>query len=381
MDKYKILVTSASGIETVTKKELIRLGFDNPKAINGSFTLDGDALSVARLNMFLRTADRVYIKLTEFKAETFDELFDGVYDFPWEDFLTVKGAFIVDGKSRESKIFALSASQKIIKKAIIQRLSDKTKTAFFPETAEKYLIEFAIYQDTVSLLLNTSGVGLHKRGYRDRVGVAPIKETIAAAMLMLSDFGYEEPFVDVFCGSGTIVIEGVRQAFNIASGILRDFDYTKWEKFDKSVYDLAKTEALDKERRDRKTNFKGYDIDPDAVKLARRHAKNAGLDDIIRFDTQDVADFSSLYSGGTIVTNAPYGSRSLDVEEARNVYKDFGKAFKKLENWSCFLLTSDSEFEKCFGKKADKNRKLYNSNMECRFYEYFKDRSKIIKGN
>ena len=380
MDKYDITVTSASGIEAVTKRELTRLGFNEPKAINGSFSLRGDALSIARLNMFLRTADRVYIKLTEFKAETFDDLFDGVYSFPWEDILNPKGAFIIDGKARESKIFALSASQRIVKKAIIRRLSDKTGTTYFPETAERYLIDFTIFKDEVTILLNTSGAGLHKRGYRDMVGIAPIKETIASAMLMYSDFGYEEPFADVFCGSGTIVIEGARQALNIAPGILRGFDYTKWQKFDSTVYELARKEAIDNEKRDKKIDFIGYDISPQAVKLAKRHVRNAGLDGVIDFYTRDVADFSSDKSGGTIVTNAPYGSRSLDITEARNVYKDFGKAFKKLDNWSCFLLTSDTEYEKYFGKKADKNRKLYNSNKECRFYEYFKDRSKIIKG-
>lgn len=379
MDNFGITVTSASGIESATKRELTRLGIENPKANNGSFNIQGDMLTVARLNMFLRTADRVYIRIAEFSAGNFDELFDGVYNIPWEEIVNPNGQFIVDGKSKESALFAISACQKIVKKAIINRLSDKVGLSYFPENQERYLINFTIFRNTVTILLNTSGVGLHKRGYRDRLGVAPIRETLASAMLMFSDFGYEEPFHDVFCGSGTIVIEGAMQALNIASGVFREFDYQKWQKFDNGVYNLALQEAKDKERWDRKINFHGSDIDRKAVNLANHHAQKSGLGDRLTFEVMDVANFTSSESGGTIVTNAPYGSRSLDIEEARATYKDFGKAFKKLDNWSCFLLTSDTAFESAFGKKCDKNRKLYNADMQCRLYGYYKDRSKIVK--
>lgn len=368
---YEITVTAASGVESVTKRELVRLGVEEPRALSGAITFPGDDLLVARCNMFLRTADRVYIGAGSFKAETFDQLFDGVAEIEWETFLPPDAQILVDGKSVKSKLFALSACQSVVKKAILKRLSLAYRRTDFPETGARFTVEFSILKDVVRLYLNTSGVGLHKRGYRDLVGRAPLKETLAASLLLLSDFYHARPFADPFCGSGTLVIEGARIAQNIASGINRSFDYQNWRFFDQNAYALALEEARDTECRSRKLDFVGSDIDPRAIKLARRHAERAGVGSAVRFEVKDVKDFKSDLGDGVIVTNPPYGERLLDVKGAQGLYRTLGSVCRRLDNWSVFVLTSEPSFEAHFGKKADKNRKLYNSNKECRYYMYY----------
>ncbi len=368
----KITVTSASGVEAVTKKEIRKLGYGDAPSINGAITFDADLSAVSRCNMFLRTADRVYITLKEFTAVTFDELFDGVYSIPFEDYFEKDACVLVDGKCVKSVLFATTASQKIVKKAISKRLCEKYKVSYLAETGTQYKVEFSIFKDRVMINLNTSGQGLHKRGYRDFVAKAPIKETLASAMLMLSDFSYSEEFFDPFCGSGTFVIEGAMQALKIAPGKFRDFDYQNFAFIDKKYYQTALEEALDNEDLTKKLNFHGADIDKKAIDLAVRHAKNAKLDGKIRFNVADIKDFSSKNANGAIVTNPPYGDRILEKKEVLELYKTFGKVVKNLDNWSVYLITPEEEFEKAFGRRADKNRKLYNSNKECRFYEFFR---------
>lgn len=370
MSNYNIVVTVASGIESITAKELKALGFDNPKAIDGSFNLVGDESAIARLNMFLRTGERVYIKLCEYFADTFDELFDGATSFPWEDFIAPNDRIIVNGKSKKSMLFSVSSCQSVLKKAILQRLSNRYHISYFPEDGNLFDIEFSLKDDNISLLLNTSGLGLHKRGYRDLVGVAPIKETLASAMLLLSNFDGERPFIDPFCGSGTILIEAARIALNIASGKLRKFDYQNWDFFDKQVYDKVMQEAFDKET-PKELRFSGFDIDKSAVALALRHANNAGISDKVHIQVQDVKNLRSRFKNGCIVTNPPYGERLLDAREVNPLYRTLGEVFRSLDNWSIFVITSAPQFEKYFGMRCDKNRKLYNADMECHFYQYF----------
>lgn len=370
-DKIKITVTCASGVEKVTKKEIFRLGYGDVPAINGTLTFDGDTLAVARCNVNLRTADRVYINLAEFHAETFDCLFDGVYGIRWEDFIPADGNIAVNGKCVKSKLFAVSACQSIIKKAIANRLMKKYRLNSLGEYGALYEVCFSVFKDTVTVMLNTSGQGLHKRGYRDMVGIAPVKETLAAALLLYSDFYHTEPLADPFCGSGTLIVEGARIALNIAAGKDREFAFNRWKNFDKKYYEVALAEATDKEKRDRKIEFFGSDIDPKAVKLAKRHAERAGVDEKVRFDCKPVKSFFTDLSGGTIVTNPPYGIRVYDKREAEQCYKDFGEAFKKLDGWSAFVITAANNFERYFGKKCDRERKLYNSNTECRYYCYY----------
>ncbi len=375
-DKFDITVTCASGVEKVVKSELVRLGYENAPALNGALTFSGDALAVARCNLFMRAADRVYIKAAEFNATTFDGLFENAESVDWESFFPSDAKITVNGKCVKSTLFAVSSCQSIIKKAIVTRLSRVYKINRLSETGAHYEVEFSIFKDTACLYINTSGVGLHKRGYRDLVGIAPIKETLASALILLSDFYKTRPFADPFCGSGTIAIEAARIAMNIGGGVGRRFAFNEWKNFDPKVFDLAFTEALDKENRSVKLEIMASDIDPKAIKLAKRHAERAGVLDKIKFSVSDVKNFKSDLSCGTIVTNPPYGERVYDKDEAEACYKSLGKAFKGLDNWSAFVITSAKNFEKHFGKKADRERKLYNSNRECKYYYYYGDKIK-----
>lgn len=370
-DKLNLIITCASGVEKVVKSELTRLGYPSAPAINGAITFEGDLSAVARCNINLRSADRVYIKISQFVATTFDELYDGVSAINWADYLPKDSKILVNGKCVKSKLFAISACQSITKKAIISSLSKAYNIRHFSEDGAEYGVEFSIFRDEVTIMLNTSGVGLHKRGYRDLVGIAPIKETLASALLLMSDFYWERPFVDPFCGSGTLVIEGAKIALNIAPNLQRKFAFNNWKNFDKNLYNLAKEEALDKQCLDRKIDFSGFDIDSKAIKLAKRHAERAGVLDKVNFSVRDVKDLEITKPKGTIVTNPPYGERVYDIREAEQCYKHLGTALKGQDGWSTFVITKAKTFERYFGKKADRERKLYNSNMECKYYYYY----------
>ena len=371
MKTYDVMITCASGVEGILKKELRGLGFFDTKAVDGKITLTATSTDIARFNMFLNTAERVLIVLKSFYADTFDMLYDGIKSIPFGDIFPYNARIIVNGKSKKSKLFALSSCQSIIKKAIVSTLVDRYHRHIFPETGETYRFEFFINNDIVTFALDTSGSGLHKRGYRDLVSEAPIKETLASSMLLLSDFSSDRAFVDPFCGSGTIAIEATRLALNIAPGKLRDFDYKKWDFFDSNTYDLALQEALDKETLDKKLRFSAFDIDKNAISLAMRHAKRAGVDKYLHIQTQDVKDLRSRYAGGTIVTNPPYGERLLEKKDAEKLYSTLGTVWKNLDDWSIFVITACDTFEKAFGKKSDKNRKFFNANLTCHYYQYF----------
>lgn len=379
-DKIKITVTCASGVEKVTKKELYRLGYGDVPAINGALTFDADRLAVARCNLNLRTADRVYISVAEYTADNFDALFDGASQVYWEDYLPEDARVIVNGKCVKSKLFAVSACQSVLKKAIANRLMKKYRLTSLGEYGAEYEVVFSVFKDTVTLMINTSGQGLHKRGYRDLVGIAPIRETLASALILYSDFYYGKPLADPFCGSGTIAIEGARIALNIASGKNRKFAFNEWKNFDKKHYRLAYEEAVDNERLDRQIQIFGSDIDGKAIKLCSRHAERAGVKGRINFSVCGVKDFKSELSDGAIVTNPPYGIRVYDKEQAELCYKEFGEAVKGLNNWSVSVITAAKNFERCFGKKCDREKKLFNSNTECRFYQYYPQNKYIDKG-
>ena len=366
-----ITATCASGVECVLKKEIERLGYGEHPAENGAITFSGDMFSVAEANINLRTAERVYIKVAEFTAETFDQMFDGTKNTKWEDFIPKNAKIIVNGKCVKSKIFAISDSQKIIKKAIADRLCGVYKINYLPEDDSTYEVDFSLYKDKLTLLLNTSGTGLHKRGYRDLVGIAPIKETLASSLLLMSDFYYKRPFFDPFCGSGTFVIEGAMIALNIAPGINRKFAFNDWKNFDENAYTMALEKAKDNEKRDREINFCGSDVDPKAIKIAKHHALNAKIGEKVKFFTSDIKDFSPKTDVGTIVCNPPYGKRVYDKKEAEECYKNLGDRLKNYPGWSAFVITEANNFEKCFGRRADRNKKFYNSNIECRYYFYY----------
>ncbi len=377
-DTPEIAISCASGVEKVLKSELKRLGYGELPVVNGTCTFRGNLYDVANLNVNLRTADRVYIKLAEFTAEDFDTLFEGVRNIDLEKYLPENAKIIVNGKCVKSKLFAVSACQSIVKKAIVVRLTEKYKVNRLNENGALYEISFSIFKDVVTLLLNTSGAGLHKRGYRDLVGIAPIKETLGSALILLSDFYYQKPFADPFCGSGTLVIEATKIALNIAGGINRRFAFNEWTNFDQKYYSLAFEKAKDNEKRDRKIEIYGSDIDPKAISISARHAERAGLQKYIKFERKDVKDFYLPYSNGTIISNPPYGERVYDKRDADECYKSLRHAYDKLDDWSMFVITSAKNFEKQFGIRADRERKLYNSNKECKFYYYYKKQGEKI---
>ncbi len=367
--KLQIEVAVASGIEAVTKRELVRLGY-NPSGANfGRIVFEGNFVDVARANMFLRTANRVRVVISQFEANTFDELFDNVYALPWGDVLPKDAKIVVDAKSTKSALFALSSVQSITKKAIISKLSTSYNTTTFAENGAKYALEVSIVQNVATLTLDTSGDGLHKRGYRTYLGEAPIRETLASAMIQLSVWNPDRALIDPFCGSGTIPVEAAMIACNVASGINRNFAYESFANAP-NVRPIVQQEAENLVDMSKEVHIAGYDVNPDAIKLSLKHAERAGVKDKIHLQVRDVADLSSRFSHGVIVTNPPYGERLLEENELRDLYRTFGKVTSNLDEWCVYAITSYRAFEKYFGKRADKTRKLYNSELECCLYQY-----------
>ena len=366
--KLNIEVAAASGIEAVVKRELVRLGYEPSGANLGRIEFEGTFEDVLRANVFLRSANRVRIVLAKFKAETFDELFDGIFSMRWQDVLTRDARIIVDAKSAKSKLFALSAVQSVVKKAIISKLST-VYNGTFDESGAPYCIEAAIVDDVVTVTLDTSGEGLHKRGYRTYLGEAPIRETLAATMIQLSVWNPERVLIDPFCGSGTIPVEASLIGLDIAPGMNRNFACEQFANAPK-LREKVQDEAEQRIKRDRQLRISGFDINKDSIKLALKHAERAGVKDNIHFQVQDMRDLSSKYAHGVIITNPPYGERLMKEDELKALYRDFGRVTAKLDEWCVYTITSYRGFEKYFGRRADKVRKLYNSELECNFYQY-----------
>lgn len=369
--KMEICVTSASGIEAVTKRELYKIiGKEDLSAINGRIKFEGDESDVAKCNLNLRTGNRVEIVLGGFKAETFDDLFEGIKAIPFEEYIDRDGKIIVNAKSVQSKLFAYSAIQSVSKKAICERLCKKYGANELGESGARYKIEVAALKDYVTVTLDTSGDGLHRRGYRGLVGEAPLKETLAAALVELSVWNKTRPFADLFCGTGTIPIEACMIALNIPAGLNRGFDFQNWKCFDKKIFDRAAEEAKANIVTDADLRISGFDIDDKQLKLARKHAELAGVDKYIHFQRADMRDFSSRFSHGVIISNPPYGERLSDRKEVEKLYRDYGKKVALLDDWCAYTLTPVDDFERLFGKKADKKRKIYNGKIECCYYSH-----------
>lgn len=371
MKTFEIIATSAFGIESVTAREISELGYKDILTENGRVTFRGDFDDIARANVCLRTADRILIKLAQFKATTFEELFQGVYAVEWADILSPDAFIHVVGKSVKSTLFSVPDCQSITKKAIIEKLKLKFGKEIFPEDGAEYIISVSILKDIVTVTLDTSGAGLHKRGYRSLAGEAPLKETLACSLLLLSYWRGERLLVDPLCGSGTIPIEAAMIALDIAPGMNRGFAAERWQNFDYDAFERARDEAKQRVRTDLNLNIYGSDIDPKAIELAMRHAEEAGVDEYIRLKQMNVADLSSKEKYGFIVTNPPYGERLGESREAEELYRVMGKTFSALDTWSFYVITSNPYFEKNFGRKADKRRKLYNGKLECQYYQYF----------
>lgn len=376
MERMDLIATTTFGLEAVAKRELIALGYKDITLENGKVKFKGTPEDIVKANIWLRTAERVLIQVGEFKAITFDELFEKTKDLPWEDYIPEDANFIIDGKSINSKLFSISDCQKIVEKAIVERLKTKYPVEWFKKSGARHRIEVSLLKDIATLTIDSSGEGLHKRGYRDRAGDAPIKETLAAAMVYLSFWNKDRVLLDPFCGSGTILIEAGMIGRNIAPGLDRSFDAENFYFIDKDIWKNARAEALKSIKQDVKLELLGADIDKRSILRARDNAAKVGLEDDIAFFMKDMRDIDLLDNYGVVITNPPYGERMGEKKEAELLYKDFGKKFRELETWSIYTITSNEDFEKLYGKKADKKRKLYNGRIKVDYYQYYGPRPK-----
>ncbi|MEM1501989.1 class I SAM-dependent RNA methyltransferase [Domibacillus sp. 8LH] len=368
---YTLIATAAMGLEAIVAKEVKDLGYE-PRTENGKVYFEGDAAAIARCNMWLRTADRVKVVVAEFYAKTFDELFEKTKALRWEDYLPKDASFPVQGKSVKSTLFSVSDCQAIVKKAIVERLKSAYHVeTWLAETGARFPLEVALLKDKVTLTIDASGAGLHKRGYRTGQGEAPLKETLAAALVKLTNWYPDKPFVDPFSGSGTIPIEAALIGQNIAPGFNREFISEGWDWIGGSIWDEVRTEAEDKANYDQPLDIEGLDVDPKMARIAEANAFEAGLGDLIRFRTEDATKFQTDKEYGVIVGNPPYGERLSDRPGVEKLYADLGRAFKPLDTWSIYVLTSHEGFEEVYGRPATKKRKLFNGFIRCDYYQYW----------
>lgn len=371
MEHIQLIATTAFGLESVVKDEIKTLGYTVEAVENGRVHYTGDLSAIVTSNLWLRCADRVLVKIGQFHAESFDALFEGTKALPWEDWIPPEGEFpAAKITSVKSKLFSKSDGQRIVKKATVERLKAAHRVKTLPETGAKYPIHIQILKDEVTLSIDTSGSGLNKRGYRAYGNEAPLKETIAAALVKLSRWRPERPFLDPLCGSGTILIEAAMIGKNIAPGSRRHFISENWLHIPQKIWDEARTAAKEGIN-DCEFKLMGSDIDPKALRQARTNTDLAGVMDHISFQRLPVQEISSRKHYGVIITNPPYGERLGNSKEVIGLYRDMGKVFRQLEDWSYFILTGLQDFETYFGKKATKNRKLYNSTIQTYLYQYF----------
>lgn len=371
MKKFDIIASTTFGLEALTKRELLDLGYDEFLVENGRITIKGEMVDVVKLNLWLRTAERISIKVGEFKALTFTELFDKTKELPWEEWIDIDGNFMISGKSLNSKLFSVSDCQSIVEKAIVERLKENYDVEWFSKSKARFKVEVSINKDIATLTLNTSGDGLHKRGYRNRANLAPIKETLAASLVMLSYWNNERLLYDPFCGSGTILIEALLIGKNIAPGLDRKFDFEEWEVIPKEIVKAERIKARNLINHDSKLRIMGSDIDKKSILIARDNLANLGLEEEITFFVKDMRDVDIKNEYGVLITNPPYGVRMGNDDEVRQLYVDFGNKFRELDKWSIYVITNDEDFERYFGKRADRKRKLYNGRIKVDYYQFF----------
>ena len=372
MKTYELVVPCHFGMEAVTKREIYDLGYEITRVEDGRITFEGDAEAICRANVFLRSAERVLLLVGRFKATTFEELFQGIKALPWEEYIPQDGKFWVKkASSIKSKLFSPSDIQSIAKKAMVERLKGVYKTEWFKEDGAAYPIRIFLLKDEVMVALDTSGDSLHKRGYRLQTSKAPITETLAAALIMLTPWRKDRILVDPFCGSGTFPIEAAMMAANIAPGMNREFTAEAWTNIipRQLWYDTVQ-EAQDMVDTDIEVDIQGYDLDGEVVKAARENAKRAGVDHLIHFQQRDVAKLSHPKKYGFIITNPPYGERLEEKADLPELYTTIGEVYKNLDAWSMYMITSYEDAERYVGKKADKNRKIYNGMIKTYFYQF-----------
>ena len=372
MTTFDLLVPCHFGLEAVLKREIYDLGYEITKVEDGRVTFEGDEEAICRANIFLRTAERVMIQVGRFKATTFEELFQGIKNLPWEEYIPEDGKFWVKkASSINSKLFSPSDIQSIAKKAMVERMKQKYHKEWFKEDGAAYPVRIFLLKDEVTVALDTSGDSLHKRGYRTMTSKAPLTETLAASLIMLTPWRKDRILVDPFCGSGTFPIEAAMIAANVAPGMNRDFTAEEWTNLiDRKLWYECVKEAEDMIDTTVKVDIQGYDIDGDVIKAARENAKRAGVEHMIHFQQRAVADLSHPKKYGFIITNPPYGERLEDKADLPELYTQIGQAYQRLDSWSMFLITSYTDTEKYIGRKADKNRKIYNGMLKTYFYQF-----------
>ncbi len=370
--KLQLIATCLFGLEKLLGEEIDALGYKRIETMDGRITFEGDENALAAANIRLRCAERIYIKMGAFEARSFSELFEGVKELPWESFIGEDDAFPVKGHAIRSQLFSVPDCQSIVKKAVVSRLSEKYGRSWFDESGVKYQLEFFIFKDVATLMIDTSGVALHKRGYRPVSGEAPLRETLAAAMAMISRPREEVLLWDPFCGSGTIAIEAAMLATGQAPGLDRHFAGESFPQIPLSVWKTERERAMSEIRFDSKFEVWASDIDPAVLEVAKENAERAGVDDRIQFFLKDATAITKPDRRGTIICNPPYGERLMTVREAEELYRKMGKTFSRFDPWQIYVLTSAENFERLYGRRADKIRKLYNGMIPCRLYQYFK---------
>ena len=372
MKTFELVVPCHFGLEAVTKREIYDLGYEITRVEDGRVTFEGDEEAVCRANVFLRSAERVLLQVGRFHATTFDELFEGIKALPWEDYIPKDGRFwVTKASSIKSKLFSPSDIQSIAKKAMVERLKQSYHLDWFPEDGASYPVRIFLLKDEVMVTIDTSGESLHKRGYRLMTSKAPLTETLAAALIMLTPWKRDRILVDPFCGSGTFPIEAAMMAANIAPGMTRSFKAQKWTNLiPAELWKDTVQEAEEMIDKDVQVDIQGYDIDPEVVKAARENAKRAGVDHMIHFQQREVANLRHPKKYGFVITNPPYGERLEEKEDLPKLYEQIGKAFEGLDSWSLYMITSYEDTERYIGRKADKNRKIYNGMIKTYFYQF-----------
>lgn len=373
MDKFEIVITTLFGLESLVAREVRRLGYETTAVEDGRVTFMGDMEAVCRANMWIRTGERVLIKVAEFTAVTFDELFEGTKNADWSRWIGEKDAFPVKGHSLKSTLASVRDCQSVIKKAVADNLSSKYGVSWLCEENATYQIQFSIMKDRVTLMIDTSGEGLHKRGYRQISNIAPLKETLAAAMVELSHWKYEYPLCDPFCGSGTIPIEAAMIKRNISPGISREFAVNNFHQMSDNLWKRIIDEAKSLQR-NIPLDIYAYDIDSATVEIALANAVKAGVGEYVKPILGDARKFNIDIPYGTVICNPPYGERIGEIKDCEKLYRDIGINFKRLDKWSYYIITSNENFEKLFGRHANKKRKLYNGMIKCNLYQFFGER-------
>lgn len=371
MSNIELIVPTLLGIEALTAQEIRNLGYRDVTVENGKVSFRTDLLGICRTNLWIRTGERVQVKIGEFKATSFDELFEKTKALPWNKWIPENGEFPVTGYSIKSKLYSVPDCQSIVKKAIVEKLKTKYKKQWFDEDGPLYKVKFSIMKNKVILMIDTSGESLHKRGYRKISNDAPLRETLAAAMIFISRWNKNFPLLDPFCGSGTIPIETALIGTNTAPGINRNFVSETWSQIPKKLWKKAKIEANDLITRDAKLEIYGSDIDDRAISLSKQNAQKAGIDEKISFKHIAVKDIKPHLEYGKIICNPPYGERMGQKDDVEKLYREMGKVFEDFDTWSKYILTPHPKFQDLFGKKATKNRKLYNGMLKCYYYQYF----------